>query len=204
MAKYNEILVGRYNRMLQKLLSMKGEAPAPQLSSEMQATFSIYYGVENRYLESWQRFAKRFFVAAVAAQFGDLRIRNPVTSGTILVLEKILIENTVAHEFVTQLQTIGSDLASIQSPAGNRLDARHAINPTAIVSQTTIGAVPNTFLILGGAVAANQQVDLITYENQEITILPGDALDVIHAVANQALACSFMWRERALEDSEKS
>src|SRR6266851_4747570 len=66
MARFNEILVGRYNRSLQKLLSMKGQAVMPQLASELQPTFSFFSGAENRYLESWERFGNRQPPAALA------------------------------------------------------------------------------------------------------------------------------------------
>jgi hypothetical protein len=59
MAKYNEILTGRYNRFIQKLFSMKGPAPAPQLSSDIAMQMSFFNGVENRYLEGWDCWSRR-------------------------------------------------------------------------------------------------------------------------------------------------
>jgi len=40
MAKFNEILAGRYNRFLQKLFQMKGGPPSAQLSSEITTNIS--------------------------------------------------------------------------------------------------------------------------------------------------------------------
>jgi hypothetical protein len=50
----------------------------------------------------------------------------------------------------------------------------------------------------------NTNVDVIVFEDHEITLLPGDALDVANGVANQALGVTFWWRERFLEDSERT
>src|SRR5882762_4396490 len=41
MARFNEILTGRYNRFLQKLLQMKGGPPSAQLASEIQPGFNV-------------------------------------------------------------------------------------------------------------------------------------------------------------------
>src|SRR5260370_7764711 len=58
MARYNEILTGRYNRLLQKLLQMKGGPPAPQLASEISPQLSIPdLGVESRFHLGWNSFA---------------------------------------------------------------------------------------------------------------------------------------------------
>jgi len=41
MGQYNEILVGRYNRLFQKLFGMKGGAPAPQLPGMFKRMFHL-------------------------------------------------------------------------------------------------------------------------------------------------------------------
>src|SRR6266852_4829039 len=97
-AKYNEILVGRYNRYLQKLLGMKGQAHAPQLSSEISVNLQLFNGVETRYLEGWNRFSTSMNVAAVAALLSGAQLRNPAASNVILVIEKLFFAVGAARE----------------------------------------------------------------------------------------------------------
>jgi len=55
-----------------------------------------------------------------------------------------------------------------------------------------------------GAYQAGATYDFIWDENQEITVLPGDAVQVISGVVNQSINTSWVWRERFLEDSERT
>ncbi len=80
MARYNEILVGRYNRRLQKLFSMKGEPPAPQLSTEIGTTLNLFSGIEERYLEGWAVFSLHVNNTVGAGVNAGVRFRNPVAS----------------------------------------------------------------------------------------------------------------------------
>jgi len=87
MAVYNEILAGRFNRALQKLFGIKGPPAVPQLGGEIVPSVSMFYGVENRYLEAWERFGFQIVQAAVVGQAGSFRLRNPVNSGTIAAVQ---------------------------------------------------------------------------------------------------------------------
>jgi hypothetical protein len=203
MARYNEILVGRFNRALQKMLAMKGEPPAPQLSTEIQPSHVFFSGVENRYVESWDRFGNRAFQTGVAAQFSQCRLRNPPTSNVVAVIEKLNIENTLAFEYVLQLQPLLTDLAVIAS-AGVAFDNRGRGNGAMVLSQTTAVAVPSTFLILSVAGAANETLDLVRFDDQELPLLPGMALTLTQSTALSTLVANLWWRERFLEDSERT
>jgi len=50
----------------------------------------------------------------------------------------------------------------------------------------------------------NTPFDFIGTDIQEITLLPGDALQVEDTVVNQQVVVSFIWRERLLEESERT
>src|SRR2546427_12501654 len=89
MARFNEINVGRYNRFLTRLFQMKGASAAPQLASEIQPSFQLFAGIENRVLENWDRFSNAFNQAATPAVFSTLRFRNPAGSNAIAVFEKL-------------------------------------------------------------------------------------------------------------------
>jgi hypothetical protein len=208
MARFNEILVGRYNRFMQKLLSMKGPASLTQLAGEMQAVFPFFSGVENRYLESWHRFGVLMQIAAAAANQSAFRLRNPAGSNVIAVFEKILDQNNSAGAETDGLSqgAAGVDLATPFAFTTTRLDPRGQQNPTLILSQqnTTVSAPSLADAFLTWNMPANTNQDLILYENAEFTLFPGDAIQLFSKNVNLPLSTGFIWRERYLEDSERA
>jgi len=90
MAIFNEILVGRYNRALQKIFGIKGSPPVRQVAGEITPAISMFYGVEHRITESWNRYAIGVAAGPVAAQVCNFRYRNPRGSGVLAVLEKVI------------------------------------------------------------------------------------------------------------------
>ncbi|SRR5216683_2163026 len=205
MARFNEILAGRYNRFLQKLLSMKGGPPAPQLASEITVGIPLMHGAENRYLEGWDQYAASFQLAPGGIGNQDvLRVRNPVGSNVVAVFFKASASTAAAFDTIF-LET-GAGIADLipNAVANNRFDARS--RPQTSMNISTIGQVPTAFGSTKalGNVVANTTLDFIVYENQEIPILPGDALQLRQGVLNQAVIFTLQWRERFLEDSERS
>src|SRR5262245_7573687 len=91
MALQNEILVGHFARGLQKLTAIKGPAPAVQLGGDIVPVIPLPLGVEYRALDSWNRFSGAINITAGAGQVGGVRLRNPLNSGAIAVIEKLLI-----------------------------------------------------------------------------------------------------------------
>src|SRR5258707_13679144 len=115
MARMNEILTGRHNRSLQKHFSMKGEPPAPQLSSEIMPVHSIATGIENRYLESWSRYGLFTSIGSVAASFSEFRLRNP-SNNIVAIIERLTLGDSVANsiELRIGLTTVDRLSASFQ------------------------------------------------------------------------------------------
>src|ERR1700731_3905542 len=95
MARYNEILVARYNRYLQKLLGFKGGPPAAQLSSEIMPTLGIHRpgSRENYYLEGWDTFWFTRAAVSVGGITNVQRLRNPAGSKVIAIFEQITYMN---------------------------------------------------------------------------------------------------------------
>src|SRR5260370_42195617 len=92
MARFNEILIGRWNRYLQKLCSIKGGPPAPQLAYDITATLEIdQSAVESRFLLGWNRFGFGLQLAGAIGNPSQIRLRNPTGSGVIAVIESIII-----------------------------------------------------------------------------------------------------------------
>ncbi|PYX64617.1 MAG: hypothetical protein DMG78_30430 [Acidobacteria bacterium] len=209
MALFNEIQVGRYNRFLQKLFSMKGPPAMAQLASELQPVFHLFNGIENRALEGWNRYATAPNTAASAANTGGVRLRNPAGSNVIVVLERIVYHPSANDTPAFRWGTATTDLAVVPGLTNIRLDARQGANaPTLVVStQNTTPVVPtltNQFTIDGPDVLAHAPYFYMQTEDQELAIAPGDAFQAEAGTVNQLARWSFLWRERLLEDSERT
>ena len=216
MAKFNEILAGRYNRMLQKLFQLKGGPPASQLASEVMPVFALFGGNENRAIESWNQYAAFVSQPAVAANQGAIRMRNPVGSNVIAVVTKVMFKMAAAQSdnFNMTFGIVGTDLSTIVTAfptAGSgvgRLDPRqNALAPTLILSNQSTGAVAPG-LTTGfnmASIPAFQSINFLDYivtDSQEFTIAPGDALQMTNQNVNSQITVNLMWRERSLEESE--
>jgi hypothetical protein len=203
MAKFNEILVGRFNRCLQKLLSMKGPASMSQLAAELQPVFAFSNGVENRYLEGWDRYGVWQQIPGGAAVTSVIQLRNPASSNVIAVIEKISVVSTLADTPRLQHGPQTADLTTVDVGSNTRWDARGRKDPTCIFSrQTGAGGPPTNKAQLG--LAALTGGDFIVTDIQEIPLLPGDAASVTTTALNDTLAVTWWWRERFLEDSERT
>jgi hypothetical protein len=202
MARFNEILVGRYNRYLQKLFAMKGDAVSPVLSTEIQPNLNLFHGVENRWLEGWSRFGNSDTVAATVGQTNATRFRNPAGSNIVVVLEKLLFSSVTAQQFQVSVGPATADLTTVI--AAQALDSRQSsLGATLVTSESILSPAPLLGVILRPVVLASTAYDVILYENQEIAIPPGQALQINETVANSTDIFSALWRERFLEDSER-
>jgi hypothetical protein len=195
---------GRFNRLFQKLLSTKGGAIVTDIGGELIPVLPLFWGVENRYLEGWDRFGLAFAVAAGGAGNNSLvRLRNSLTSGVVAVIEKVFLWNPLTTQY--RLFVGGptpNDLATAVTGLNSRWDARG--RPT---SSLSLSQQNNAALVLGSFqfaynAAVNDRYDVIVDDDQEFPILPGDALTIGENIVNQALNAIVWWRERALEDSE--
>jgi len=206
MAIFNEILSPRFPNMVKKLFSMKGGAGMRQVSGELMAVIPVFNGVENRWLEQWESYGATLGAAAVAANQSATRLRNPSGSGVMAVFEKISVIVGANSDVNCYLGVIGVDLASPAALTNARLDARGRPQPTLVASnQNNAPAAPtfgSEFAQPTLSTTANPY-DMITFEDQEIPLLPGDGVQLVCNTVNTRLIVSFMWRERLLEESER-
>jgi hypothetical protein len=208
MAIFNEILVGRYNRALQKLLAIKGPPPVRQVGGEIVPAFTIFYGAENRYLEGWNRFGVAGSAGPVAAQPNNFRFRNPAKSGVIAVIEKITF-SSAANDLLAGGRILSAgvlptiDLTVAQN--GFQIDLRqgdpNTLNSACRTSRDT-GSSPNTNTFWLAQVLANTPVDVMVDENQEYVVAPGDVLQFDSTTVNTKCTLAWLWRERPIEESE--
>jgi hypothetical protein len=202
---FNEILVGRFNRYVQKLLVIKNTA-LRNLNPDLQVNLPLLSGVEERYLQGWNRFAQEFVIVAPGVgNSAGCRIRNPAANGVIVVIEYFTIDGPAAGDYRIQVGATTVDLATSAASQG-RLDPRGNPASSAVVSITSAASTTAT---LGNAATFRESVSvafgLVQFPatvNQELTVLPGDAFQIQNQTANQAFTASAIWRERILESSE--
>jgi hypothetical protein len=206
MAKYNEILVGRFNRALQKLMGMKGGPPAGQLSGDIQANVQFNaMGQDFRALEDWYRFGIFMQLGGSAAVQNQIRMRNPAGSNRIIVFEKISVTNSVAtaSAFDLETQTTNTDLGTIIPSTSNlSWDKRKNVGSGLIMSQAinaaALSLIRQEILVQGTQGFFN----FIGRDNEEIILSPGEAIQVRQQTVNQQLSVTWWWRERFFEESE--
>lgn len=206
MARFNEILVGRYNRHLQKLFGMKGEPPAPQLASEISPSIALFSGNEERYLQGWNLYSVVIQVTEVGGVTQTVfRMRNPKTSGVIAVVTKIAAASSAANDAL-QVATITDAGANLPTAvSANRWDRRNASSNSALaLSSNTSGGTAGFLLMLSVMGPARTQQDLIFSAIQEIPLLPGDMYEFAPSVnaVGTIMFLTVAWRERPIEDSE--
>jgi hypothetical protein len=204
LAVYNEILVGRFNRGLQKLFGMKGGPPAPQLASEIAVTHSLMSGVEHRYLEGWQKFGVNVNQAAGGAGTrAGFRIDNPKGSKIIAVIERITLVGQAADQpFLTYSIISAGDFAQTVIAVNTGLDQRGPQSPNLhVTAQSTAAAIVGVG-IYGMNLAVAGMQDLILFEDHELPLYPNSSYTVYSNNLNVALSGNLWWRERVQEDSE--
>ncbi len=203
MARYNEILTGRYNRFAQKLFGMKGDAVIPQLSSDVQTVLQLFNGSENRYLEGWNKFACRVAIAANVGFSPQLRIRNPVGSNVIAVIEKAYFSVQALTVMSAQMSKATSSVQLASSPVVVALDARGNPGSSLLLSFSNADAVIGSVIFSATSSGQNDVEEILT-KNQELPLLPGDVYVMSLSVTNTIGDFSVSWRERFLEESERT
>lgn len=197
-----DVWLARYNRWLEKILNIKGGPSLVDLDPSLTAVSSTQGGVEERYLLGWNMFGLAIDVPAVAANLSAVRVRNPIGSNVVAVFQKIMV-GAVATDFYSLVNGPATvDLATPVGGATLRLDARTISSASVVFSQSNTVVSPpglaNTFQRI--ALTLNTNWDFVL--DDEVPLLPGDALEVFGNTVNQRLVVSHMWRERPLEQSE--
>jgi hypothetical protein len=203
MAKYNEILSGRFNRGLLKFFSMKGPAPSPQLSGEISTFLQMFSGVEDTFLFSLERFAQAIAVAPGAAATGGFQLRNPTGTNVIAVLESLIVNAAAVDTFnVTVALNNPADLTTANT--NNSTDGRQRTTGSLLFSSQATGPGLLAGNLFGFTVLASTPVELINHQDQEIVLSPGTAIRVTNSTVNSPIRVSMRWRERALEETERT
>lgn len=199
---FNQIQGGRWDTFLRRLLPIKDRSIAPILASEL---------VGQVVVQEWE---PEFFKlrdealgiavanqVAVAAEFSHNKIRNPIDSGSLVVLEKIIIRPGAAA--LLEIVTSASLAAGFTDrPTGFR-DLRSGALTAAGVTVAQVSSDSNVAQ-LGGLASALFDVASGVINELELTFIlpPGTELLVRVLTVNVGLATTFFWRERPAERSE--
>lgn len=177
------------------------------LSDEMFFVFPLFNGNENRYLEYQYLFGFTGSTAAVASNVSAHQLRNPAGSNVIATFTKIaLFPQNAAGTVNFSIGAQATDIATPIALTSVRFDPRGNPQPSIVYSQQnttpSLAGLANTFFV--GQQSSTFTQDCVLFEDEEITLLPGDAIRVVTSAVNQALQIIVMWRERFLEDSERA
>lgn len=197
------VYIYKLSQWLEKKFNAKGGSVITDLEQGARCVLPLNIGNEDRYTQGWNRFSIFLNISGVSAQFGRVRMRQPVGSNVIAIIERLYCWTltAAADQPILTYGAATTDLANIPSLTFTAFDPRGNPQPTSIVSfnQQASGGSSRIQLAYTGA---NIVVEYVLNANNEITLLPGNVVDVQSNVANQQLSVGLIWRERALEPSE--
>jgi len=211
---YNEILAGRFNRFVQKYLSMKGPTSLVAVTPDLRLVHQFFSGAENRYTEGWDSYGIFVQVAATAAQTSQFSFRNPLASGIVAVVTRLQVSDPTPGTAATSSticnivrgMTTDQNTGIVNAPLN--WDQRGRPMPTIVVTKNvgvpvaTGGTAVSFYSNCGFAANAAQEI-MGPAGLPEIPILPLSGLLIVSGAVNTALSVNIWWRERPLEDSEK-
>jgi hypothetical protein len=197
----NEILVGRFNRLLNRLTAIKGGAPAPVLTPEILAVLSLEADrLEWAYLKGERLGIVRAQSAAVVAQFSGVNFQTTV--GVLAVVEALWLFAPAGGVAVTlEIRNGGGGLAANGAiPASQSRDTRNTGALSSVLAPVS-GAVPSSTIIARPTTTTQQGTGFFPIPFPYV-MGPLAGLVVIGTTLNLALDVGVLWRERAIEESE--
>jgi hypothetical protein len=196
----NEILVGRYNRFIQKLLGMKGGVTLSQISGEMTTTLNVANGAETRYLEGWTLFGAQVGAAAQVGNRNAFAIFNPTGSNVVAVVTLVMAGDSVAAADTFQLIKVTTPVANIgTNDTANAVGWDKRDRPGTNMNLSDGVARVGTSIAFSTQTAGTSWIFPIEYP-----LLPGDELQISSTTNNIVVNYAFHWRERFLEEAERS
>jgi hypothetical protein len=187
-ALVNEILVPRYNGLLQALLGMKGPDPAPQLAPDIQSNIILENDRPEQFLlqETWLLAGDVISTASVG-NFSIVGLRNQTGTGKIAVITLLLALSNLRGGL-----RIASALAQTTT-GGTSRDSRISSGPAMFFVNDNTTAVngPQTYLL-------PQNVPVY----QPIILTPGFEFVCSPTANNTVAELGIWWYERPIEGSE--
>ena len=195
----NEVLAGRWNRLLQRVFNIQSETPSPQLASEIVPVFEIARGlIEDRFgsgtrIAGWGGTVD----ASAVGVASSLRIRNPANSGVLVILEHVQAVDPASASNAFNLGVFlgNNDLAIPSTSFFRDLRADPSItHPAASVTRDNVLGAPGTPNRIGRQDTTAQSPAFV-YRG-ELVLPPGSFAQVWEDDLNTAYSTILYWRER--------
>jgi len=154
----------------------------------------------------WRRYQRGVAQGAVAAQAPTVKLRNPLNSNILALVEAIVVTNNggaaaVKIEFGYQLSP-ATDFANFPDLAMIR-DSRQSAPANFVFSNCVVSHETNATPFVTGGMAFRIPANVpFSLPGAPWIVMPGFAVIVGQDVLNQALDVQIIWRERILNDQE--
>lgn len=196
---------GRFETFLRRLLSIKGIV-APTVEPKLSAGFDLirppWELSENALLAGWRGVQSYATVGPVAGAYSQLNLDNPVGSGMVLVVERVVI-GSVAASFGA-FWNLSPTVSMAASAATARMDGRGTAGTPAPAYTTGVFTTGTTVAALvGRAMYTWSPASAVTREFAGPWVVPpGMSLIIQSSAVNVQIGGGFVWWERAAEPSE--
>lgn len=202
MAEYNAILTGALPQVAARRLQMQTPTPFSTVAPELMPVLDLERRPEYWRLQGGVLAWGMQDVAADVATVSQVQLKNPASSGVLLVCEQII----VVHAGAAATYQVGVRRADLATNNGNRShrDLR-AANLTSGGQGGVVGQVRSAQAALAndGFVAfLRAAADQTLIWQTDVVIPPGWGVVVHGAAVNQSIIAGFTWRERPVSQSE--
>lgn len=203
MVQLNRISAGLLGTVFSRIFTLSDENAVQTVAPEIMPTTSPWERDEFWALTGGNLCGWGVYVAAVAAQTGAAQLRNPTSSGMILIVERIQIEADAAG--VPAYQYVGMNLSSAMTTLGNAADSNHRDARRAPGNNVIRGIAGRVTYGTDAALIVPQQTIWKPPRiiDQTWVIPPGFCLQIANSQANVAMAPGFLWREKPIVASEQ-
>jgi len=167
LALFNESLEGRFSRLIGALHNMKGPNPAPQVTPEITHVISISDDMDRAvhyFLEGTTRYSSgRIAVAGDATHFGVIQFLNPVGSGILVVVEKLLLEVPAAGGNGFMSWATAGVAALVPGSTGNSfpLDTRESSSKQSALQNIANGAALAGGCTVSGTLTTSPKITIV-------------------------------------------
>jgi hypothetical protein len=208
-ALFNEILAGRFNGILTKSLGMKDSAPAPSLSTDIQAMIALEVDrPEWHFLGGTRPFGMNQVLAAGGVgNRSEIQCFNPAGSGMLVVVTRVKITAAAAGFTSAGVRISPTQLGTLVNNRSPFLDSRLLVTTSAAMQAATQLRTKNNAGITADATATwlmnvAIQGDSQTPDDWFQVLAPGSGVIAEPGADNVGITACFLGYERALEPSE--
>jgi hypothetical protein len=202
------IEIGRWSELLRRASGMAG---VEIVSSEMSPEISPVFVVEGDtgdwdYLKHKKLFACQFSVPASVGEFSHWQLRNPPTSGTIAVIERITASTTASDYTRLMLNKVTTDYTTAAYPVVQDTRWQTYPGPPLNFNVSSLKATHEGDSGVGaGSIFSQQRLISNTPWTfvGPLVLTPGYALSGQNTTYNLAMSVTVQWSERKLQPLER-